>query len=78
MWALGLVKLTHTCFQGFTEKDGVVDVLAEVTGQDIMGAALKAPLATFDRIYTLPMLNIKEDKVLECHDLRSFCDLFKD
>ena len=35
---------------------------AEVTGQDIMGAALKAPLATFDRIYTLPMLNIKEDK----------------
>ena len=36
--------------------------MAEVTGQDIMGVALKAPLAKFDRIFTLPMLTIKEDK----------------
>lgn len=27
-----------------------------------MGVALSAPLATFDRIYTLPMVTIKEDK----------------
>ena len=49
-------------FQAMTSADGEVEVLAEVTGQDIMGAALKAPLAKYDRIYTLPMLTIKEDK----------------
>ena len=27
-----------------------------------MGIALKAPLAPFDKIFTLPMLTIKEDK----------------
>ena len=27
-----------------------------------MGLALKAPLASYDIIYTLPMLTIKEDK----------------
>lgn len=49
-------------YQGFTEKDGSVDVLLELTGQDIMGMALKAPLAHYQKIYTLPMLTIKEDK----------------
>lgn len=52
----------NMAYQGFTANDGKVDILAEVTGQDIMGLALKAPLATFDKIYTLPMLTIKEDK----------------
>ena len=49
-------------YQGFTKIDGKVDVLAEFTGQDIMGLALKAPLGVFDKIFTLPMLTIKEDK----------------
>ena len=52
----------NMAYQAFTAGDGEVDVVAEVTGQDIMGAALKAPLAKYDRIYTLPMLTIKEDK----------------
>ena len=30
--------------------------------QDILGAALKAPLTSNPKIYTLPMLTIKEDK----------------
>lgn len=49
-------------FQGFFREEGQVDVVAELTGQDILGVALKAPLTAFDRIYTLPMLTIKEDK----------------
>lgn len=49
-------------YQGFTPNDGQVDVLLELVGQDIMGIPLKAPLAPFERIYTLPMLTIKEDK----------------
>ena len=27
-----------------------------------MGVALKAPLTTYDKIYTLPMLTVKENK----------------
>ncbi len=49
-------------YQGFTGDDGKIEVVAELTGQDIMGLGLKAPLSGFDRIYTLPMLTIKEDK----------------
>ena len=30
--------------------------------QDIMGVRLKAPLTSYDVIYTLPMLTIKDDK----------------
>lgn len=53
---------SNMAYQGFTQADGKVDILAELTGQDIMGVALKAPLSRYDRIYTLPMLTIKADK----------------
>jgi len=49
-------------YQGFTSKDGNFDVLLEFVGQDIMGVALKAPLTGYDKIFTLPMLTIKDDK----------------
>ncbi|XP_066998764.2 leucine--tRNA ligase, cytoplasmic [Anabrus simplex] len=52
----------NMAYQGFTSQDGQVDVLLELTGQDILGAALKAPLTKYETIYTLPMLTIKEDK----------------
>ena len=34
-----------------------------------MGVALKAPLTSYDVIYTLPMLTIKEDKGQYVHDI---------
>lgn len=49
-------------YQGFTKTDGHVDILQELVGQDIMGVALSGPLTVFDKIYTLPMLTIKENK----------------
>ncbi|KAG8222240.1 hypothetical protein J437_LFUL001438 [Ladona fulva] len=49
-------------YQGYTTEEGNVNVLLELTGQDLIGAALKAPLTSHDRIYALPMLTIKEDK----------------
>ncbi|KAK3598448.1 hypothetical protein CHS0354_023000 [Potamilus streckersoni] len=52
----------NMCYQGFTKEDGKMNVLMELVGQDIMGVALSGPLMTYDKIYTLPMLNIKEDK----------------
>lgn len=52
----------NMAYQGFTKTDGKFEIVAELVGQDIMGLALKAPLSVFDKIYTLPMLTIKEDK----------------
>ena len=49
-------------YQGFTKEDGKVNVVAELVGQDIMGVGLSGPLTVFDKIYTLPMLTIKENK----------------
>ncbi|XP_023719328.1 leucine--tRNA ligase, cytoplasmic isoform X2 [Cryptotermes secundus] len=52
----------NMAYQGFTREEGKLDVLLELTGQDIMGVALQAPLTSNTKIYTLPMLTIKEDK----------------
>uniref|UniRef100_A0AAY4AR72 leucine--tRNA ligase n=1 Tax=Denticeps clupeoides TaxID=299321 RepID=A0AAY4AR72_9TELE len=49
-------------YQGFTKDNGVVPVVFELLGQDILGCALNAPLASYKVIYALPMLTIKEDK----------------
>ncbi|PWA23182.1 hypothetical protein CCH79_00002430, partial [Gambusia affinis] len=49
-------------FQGFTKENGVVPVIMEILGQDILGCALSAPLTCYKIIYALPMLTIKEDK----------------
>ncbi|XP_029030590.1 leucine--tRNA ligase, cytoplasmic-like [Betta splendens] len=49
-------------FQGFTKENGVVPVVLEILGQDILGCALSAPLTSYKIIYALPMLTIKEDK----------------
>ncbi|XP_076467867.1 leucine--tRNA ligase, cytoplasmic-like [Babylonia areolata] len=49
-------------YQEMTGELGKMDVLAELTGQDIMGIALKAPLTSYDPVYTLPMLTIKYGK----------------
>ncbi|KAJ8266803.1 hypothetical protein GJAV_G00134870 [Gymnothorax javanicus] len=49
-------------YQGFTKENGVVPVLMEIRGEDILGCALSAPLTSYKTIYALPMLTIKEDK----------------
>ncbi|XP_059030936.1 leucine--tRNA ligase, cytoplasmic isoform X2 [Mustela lutreola] len=49
-------------YQGFTKHNGVVPVVKELMGEEILGASLSAPLASNKVIYVLPMLTIKEDK----------------
>ncbi|XP_016392597.1 leucine--tRNA ligase, cytoplasmic [Sinocyclocheilus rhinocerous] len=49
-------------YQGFTRENGVVPVIMNIMGQDILGCALSAPLTSYKTIYALPMLTIKEDK----------------
>lgn len=52
----------NMAYQGMTTAEGKIDIVAELIGDDILGIALKAPLTTYDKIYALPMLTIKEDK----------------
>lgn len=52
----------NMAYQGFTKENGVVPVVMEILGQDILGCALSAPLTSYKIIYALPMLTIKDDK----------------
>ncbi|KAF6280878.1 hypothetical protein mRhiFer1_007616 [Rhinolophus ferrumequinum] len=49
-------------YQGFTKDNGVVPVVKELMGEEILCASLSAPLTSYKVIYVLPMLTIKEDK----------------
>ncbi|KAH8019654.1 hypothetical protein HPB51_020465 [Rhipicephalus microplus] len=49
-------------YQGFTTDNGKIKVLVNIKGQDLIGLGLSSPLTCHKIIYTLPMLNIKEDK----------------
>lgn len=49
-------------YQGFTKDSGVVPVVKELMGEEILGASLSAPLTSYKVIFVLPMLTIKEAK----------------
>ncbi|XP_018406074.1 PREDICTED: leucine--tRNA ligase, cytoplasmic [Cyphomyrmex costatus] len=49
-------------YQGFFKEEGNIDVIQKLTGKDLLGLELKAPLTSNKVIYALPMLTIKEDK----------------
>uniref|UniRef100_A0A914RC43 Uncharacterized protein n=1 Tax=Parascaris equorum TaxID=6256 RepID=A0A914RC43_PAREQ len=54
-------------FQGMTAEDGkvhYVDGLQSVKGKELLGAALKGPLTSYEKIYALPMLTVKDDKAV--------------
>ncbi len=52
----------NMAYQGMTKEEGKIDVVMELTGLDILGSGLKAPLTSNPVVYALPMLTIKEDK----------------
>lgn len=62
VWIATRRAARNMSFQGFTEVNGEVKVIAELTGMELMGTALAAPLTPHKVIYILPMLTIKEDK----------------
>ncbi|CAI5445809.1 unnamed protein product [Caenorhabditis angaria] len=52
-------------YQGLTKENGkirFIEGLEKVLGSKIIGAALSAPLAKYEKVYALPMLTIKDDK----------------
>lgn len=52
----------NMAYQEMMPENGKVKVIVELEGQDIMGIPLKAPLTSYNTLYTLPMLNIKYGK----------------
>ena len=48
--------------QGLLPVWGKADPIVTMTGQDLLGLPLKAPQATFDVVYTLPLLTISMSK----------------
>lgn len=49
-------------YQDLTPKFAQLDIIAELTGQDLLGQQLSSPLAYNKVIYSLPMMNIKDNK----------------
>uniref|UniRef100_A0AAF5PN76 leucine--tRNA ligase n=1 Tax=Wuchereria bancrofti TaxID=6293 RepID=A0AAF5PN76_WUCBA len=52
-------------YQEMTAENGkirFVDGAEKILGKQLLGLALKSPLTKYDRIYSLPMLTIKDDK----------------
>uniref|UniRef100_A0AC34PZF6 Leucine--tRNA ligase n=1 Tax=Panagrolaimus sp. JU765 TaxID=591449 RepID=A0AC34PZF6_9BILA len=52
-------------YQDMTKEYGVVKFvpgLESFNGSELLGAALKAPLTSYEKVYALPMLTIKADK----------------
>lgn len=49
-------------WQRMTKETGKVDVLAKIIGEDLIGLKLTSPLTSYNAIYSLPMLTIKDDK----------------
>ena len=62
VWIATRRAARNMSYQGFTQTNGEVKVIAELTGLEMMGLPLSAPLTPHKVIYTLPMLTIKEDK----------------
>ena len=49
-------------YQEMTVEYGKYPSLATVTGQDLIGKALKAPLTVYEKVYALPMKTISMTK----------------
>lgn len=62
VWISTMRAARNLTYQGFTEIEGKIDILFEITGFELLGIALSAPLTSYSPIYALPMLTIKEDK----------------
>ena len=52
----------NMAFQELTKEDTKYPELATVTGQDLIGKKLKAPLAHYEFVYALPLTTIKMNK----------------
>lgn len=62
IWICTYRAARNMSYQGYTPVEGKIEVVCELTGEEILGIGLSAPLTSHKIVYTLPMLSIKEDK----------------
>lgn len=60
--ARGLSCQTFKDNQGFTNEFGKITCLETFSGEDLLGLPLKAPMAKYEKVYTLPLLTISMSK----------------
>ena len=56
--ARGLSCQSYKNNEGFTKEFGKINCLETFKGEDLLGLPLKAPLAKYEKVYTLPLLTI--------------------
>ena len=52
----------NMAYQGLTRENGKVECVATLSGQDLLGTPLRAPLAKYDVVHVLPMASISPEK----------------
>lgn len=52
----------NCAFQNLTKENEKVEKIADFLGTDLIGLPLKAPLASYEKVFALPMMTIKMDK----------------
>lgn len=52
-------------FQKLSRQEGKVEILLHLTGNDLIGTLLNAPLSIYKQVYVLPMMHIDPEKVLK-------------
>lgn len=60
--ARGLSCQVYKDNQGYTKEFGMITCLETFSGEELLGLPLKAPLAKYDKVYTLPLLTISMSK----------------
>jgi len=54
----------NMAYQGLFEKRGEIVKLLDLKGSDLVGVPLKAPLTSYEKVYTLPMEGVSPKKVI--------------
>lgn len=62
IWVSTRRAARNMAYQNFFAEEGKIDIICEISGSELLGMALSAPLTPHKTIYALPMLSIREDK----------------
>lgn len=59
VWICSEHSVRNMAYQDLLKTHETIEKIADIKGQDLIGLPVKAPLASFEKIYVIPMLSIK-------------------
>ena len=62
VWVCTRRAARNMAHQEFFAREGTIDEVFEVQGSDLIGCGLHAPLTSYEKVFVLPMMTIKEAK----------------